>query len=921
VGSNWWFKFVLTLALILLAIRSLIPTFFFPKPENLPVFRVQYELGADNKPLLDKDGKPQIKYEKIKSGKNKGKVLTDENTQPVPIFARDNNDRCIPEWTYASAYLIDLKNCKDKNAPNNCELAKDEKTGKPKVRTYPERRSIYDRKEDERVIDARREYVMVDKRDIRGQPMTTTETVTEQVPAVDKDGKPILEPKLGANGVAELDKDGKPVMIPKMEAKKTEKQVPVKEIAQMTDVVWERCYLPWWFRTFFSYKSRLNLGLDLQGGTHLVMEVDVKKALSNRASSLARDLTTHFETQNLIPPSPSKGQSSRYVFHPAGEPHIRLEIPGVKEIDALPNQEERAKAKEWLVNQLVNYLLKQDQDWFKQQLTTLKASPEEKQLSDLLKELLDPKKTPTQKQIASLLQHTENAKEKTPLAAFRESLESRWHNKQIANFNTFMATFREGILEVKREDKAHIFKAKYNEETIKNAREAAITQAIETIRGRVDSLGVSEPSISKYGDTQIVIQLPGLKNPQRAKELIGKTALLAFHVVEDDHDDASNIYDDMSKDTPTGITPAVSGYNRPHEAKTAQGRDRFFHSEERPALQTWIEKWNTKLAEGYTKGTYARPYILMLGSYETGTKSDKKDLPSRTYLLWREPSLTGEALDEARPQIDPQNNRPEVSLNFNLQGADLFEKMTGEHIGHRFAIVLEEKVDSAPVIQTRIGGGRARITLGGYKSYEETLQDAKDLAFVLKSGSLPAPVDILYEKTIGPALGQDSIRRGVLSLAIGFALVLFFMIVYYRASGFNAVLALFLNMLFVMAIMASFGATLTLPGMAGVLLTIGMAVDANILIFERIREELASGKAVRVSVQNGYDKALSTIIDANITTAIAGIVLYQYGSGPIRGFAVTLLIGIICSVFTALFVTRLVFEMFVQRRQVRSLSI
>ena len=247
--------------------------------------------------------------------------------------------------------------------------------------------------------------------------------------------------------------------------------------------------------------------------------------------------------------------------------------------------------------------------------------------------------------------------------------------------------------------------------------------------------------------------------------------------------------------------------------------------------------------------------------------------------------------------------------------------MTGAHVGERFAIVLEGKVDSAPVIQTEIGGGRARITLGGMKSYEEILQDAKDLAFVLKSGSLPAPVDILYEKTVGPALGKDSIRRGWQSILFGALGVLIFMLFYYRSSGIAADFALALNVLFILAVMAGFGATVTLPGLAGILLTVGMAVDANVLVFERIREELRLGKTIRVGINNGYDKALVTILDANITTAIAAIVLYQYGSGPVRGFAVTLLIGIVCSVFTALFVTRLLFEFVVTKFRPKNLSI
>ncbi|TNE44207.1 MAG: protein translocase subunit SecD [Deltaproteobacteria bacterium] len=854
MGSNWWLKFVLTLSLIVLAVRALVPTFGYQKPELMPVFRVEYETNAAKQIVKDKDGKPKIKYEKIKSGKNKGKVLKDEDGNPVPIFARDKNGNCIPEWTFSKVQILD-----DKGQPKL-----DPKTKKPIIKTYKNRKSIYDRKKNEKPLDARREYVKVPRKDSKGNVVTYTKKVTER--------KITKQPKLDKNGKPVKDKNGKPVIKTRIEFKKVTKKIPVLQTAQMTDAVWARCYLPKWYQMLFPYKRKIRLGLDLQGGTHLVMNVDVDKALATKAASLAEDLNSYLLNKQLIP-KPKAGESSRFVFQPSNSQSVEVTVPG----------------------------------------------------------RCLPKKTVACKKNSDCKESGAVCESSVCISAKAKYCEksSECGKDQTCNTDIPVQKFRGLIGGGKFRDNVRLkplqgtkFAVRYDDESIKRSRDAAISQAIETIRGRVDSLGVSEPSISRYGDTQIVIQLPGLKNPQRAKELIGKTALLAFHVVEDDHRDSTTIFASMSSDIPKGVTSQVQSYNRPNESKSASGYDRFFYGEDKAVLVKWAKKWNKKLAEGFTKGTYARSYVIMLGQYDNRQSAkEKKELPWRTYLMWRKPSLTGEVLEEARPQIDSQNNRPEVGLNFNLRGADLFESMTGAHIGHRFAIVLEGKVDSAPVIQTRIGGGRARITLGGMGGYEQAMQDAKDLAFVLKSGSLPAPVDILYEKTIGPALGRDSIRRGLLSLLIGFILVLLFMIVYYRASGFNAVIALLLNMLFVTAAMASFGATLTLPGMAGILLTIGMAVDANILIFERIREEITAGKAVRVAVQNGYDKAFVTIIDANITTAIAGIVLYQYGSGPIRGFAVTLLIGIICSVFTALFVTRLLFDLFVRDRRVGRLSI
>ncbi len=878
MGTNWWLKVLFVLFLILMAIRALVPTFAFQKPEYMPAFRVEYELGPDGKPKLDKNGKPKIKYERYTSGKNKGKIKKDENGDPIPVFARDENGNCIPEWTYSKAYVLDPKTGQKKIDP---------KTKKPIIRTYPERRSIYDKKPDEEPIDLRKEYVMEVVRD--------------------KDGHPVYETKVEVVEIEVKGKDGKVKKIKKKVEKKVVKKVPKR----LTDAVWERCFLPWWYKKFFPYKSKLRLGLDLQGGTHLVLGVDVDKALSTKAASLAKELTVLLRRKNLIPPPDGEDENlSRYVFHPINEIYVEVTIPTFEEI----LKANKPKEKEWAYSRVAYYLSHLKKDKRELLLSPLSGVSE---LKDLLKKAKDNDEKALTDLVKKLVELRQNGN--STAAQVLKSITSEWEALQLNRFRKFISEFREGIIRLERTTADNKFRLRYDDETIKRAKDAAINQALETIRNRVDSLGVSEPSISRYGETQIVIQLPGLKNPKRAKELIGKTAILTFHVVEDDHPDSANIFEEMRKDAPEGIKSAVTTYRRPPEAKTSMGYDRFFYSDNKKLLRQWVAKWNKKLAEGFAKNKYSRLYMILLGKYETLKKGETL---WRTYLLWREASITGDMLEEARPQIDPQTNQPEVGLTFNLEGADKFEEMTGKHIGHRFAIVLEGEVDSAPVIQTKIAGGRARITLGGVrKTYDELLQDAKDLAFILKSGSLPAPVDILYEKVIGPTLGRDSIQRGLLSLAIGFVLVMIFMVIYYRLSGINAVIALLLNMLFIFSIMASFGATLTLPGLAGILLTIGMAVDANILIFERIREELLANKAPRVAVNNGYDKAFVTILDANITTAIAGIVLYQYGSGPIRGFAVTLLIGIVCSVFTALFVTKLIYDAILSRRNVTSISI
>lgn len=381
----------------------------------------------------------------------------------------------------------------------------------------------------------------------------------------------------------------------------------------------------------------------------------------------------------------------------------------------------------------------------------------------------------------------------------------------------------------------------------------ATDQALETIRNRIDQFGVSEPDIRPQQDHRILIQLPGIKDPQRAMKLIGRTARLEFKLVDEEN----------------SLEEALKG-NMP------AGREILYH--------VTVDK-------------------------ETGAK--KKD----PFLLKKRTSLTGKYITDARVQIDNQYNEPYVSLSFNNKGARIFERITGENIEKRLAIVLDDNVYSAPVIRDKIPGGRAQIT-GRF-----TMDEARDLAIVLRAGALPAPVRILEERTVGPSLGKDSIDKGFKSMIIGGIVVIVFMAIYYGLSGVIADMALLLNILFIMAGLAFFGATLTLPGIAGIILTIGMAVDANVLIFERIREELRLGKTTRAAIEGGYEKALVTILDANVTTFIAALVLFQFGTGPVRGFAVTLSIGIVASFITAVFVTRVIFDYLFVHRQWKKVSI
>ncbi|MBI5855672.1 MAG: protein translocase subunit SecD [Nitrospirae bacterium] len=402
----------------------------------------------------------------------------------------------------------------------------------------------------------------------------------------------------------------------------------------------------------------------------------------------------------------------------------------------------------------------------------------------------------------------------------------------------------------------------------KRIKDSAINQALETIRNRIDQFGVAEPLIQRQGLKQIVVQLPGVKDPKRAKDLIKNTALLEFKMLDEEHK--------LTMELPQRIP-------RGKEAEV-------------------LEQFKSKLPEG--------DEIL----FEKHLDKDTNQEFRFPYVVKKRVMLTGDVLSDARVSIG-QFNDPYVSVTFDSKGAREFERITGENIKKRMAIVLDNSVYSAPVIQDRIAGGRAQIT-GSF-----TMQEANDLAIVLRAGALPAPLKILQDLTVGPSLGRDSIEKGIRSTLFAGAIVILFMVVYYRLSGVIADFALALNLICLIGALAGLNATLTLPGIAGIILTIGMGVDSNVLIFERIREELRLGRPVRLAVDGGYDKALLTIIDSHVTTLITGLALFLFGTGPIKGFAVTLCLGIAINLFTALVGTKVVFDVLNQRRKVEELSI
>jgi preprotein translocase subunit SecD len=425
----------------------------------------------------------------------------------------------------------------------------------------------------------------------------------------------------------------------------------------------------------------------------------------------------------------------------------------------------------------------------------------------------------------------------------------------------------------------------YREEVEKNA----LTKSIEVIRNRIDEFGVTEPEILSLGKDRIVVQLPGVKDIERAKDLIGKTAMLEFKFANDDIP-VAKLSEWVAKAEKAGIT-----YKK---------GERF---------SNYVFKINQFLAKDFPKG-YELAFQKVVNKLSNETTS------TVPYLVEASGQLTGDDLQDARVQINQQENQPYVSITFKPQGANIFEELTAKNVGRRMAIILDGNVYSDPVIRERIGGGSASITLGN-GGYNELLSQSRDLALVLRAGALPVELEFQEQRIVGPSLGAESISKARLAGLIGAALVFLFIIWYYKISGVIAMTTLLVNILIVLGCLVGLEATLTLPGIAGIALTIGMAVDANIIIYERIKEELAAGAPNLQAVEAGFSKAFWTIVDANLTTAVAGLCLLNFGTGPIRGFAVTLIIGIVATVYSSFFVGSLLFEFYMDKVRGKDLSI
>ncbi len=598
--------------------------------------------------------------------------------------------------------------------------------------------------------------------------------------------------------------------------------------------------LPVWFQKTFNRK--IQLGLDLQGGLHIVYSIDLSKAVDDKASEIKRDLEDRL-TERKVDAKVST------PLTPAGAVTVRF-----------------------------------------------KSAADLKKLTD---------------------------------------------SKFLSDYDEIIQK-RDCPAEEKADQTLCIRVSSDYSDRIKKS---ALEQAIRTVRDRIDEKGIAEPTVISKGD-QIIVELPGLddKATEQVKSLIARTAKLEFKMVEDGSSYMKKLYAQVEKDKAKagilGIEGATDLWR--HDETGKQFRDWYLTAKDRKEFFT--------IAQAQARGCYNKNKSVIKGKVECNvsgrsvienylveaaktdkslkldddhqlafelvkpepTDEQKRDPYWRSYYLRRAVELGGTAIKSSNVFWNPTSGRPEVLVNFNRWGGRRFGDMTSKNVGKKMAIILDDKVSSAPVIQAAIRGGSSTISMGG-SNPQVIQQEAQDLVNVLRTGSLPAPLKEETSSKVGPLLGRDAIAKTKFSFILGSLLVVFIMIGVYRVSGTIAIGSLILNILYMLAVLALFGATLTLPGIAAVVLTVGMAVDANIIIFERIREELRLGKSIRGAVDAGFSRGFAAILDGQLTTAVAAYVLMQYGSGPIRGFAVMLIIGIACTLFTATWCTRLFFEHYIGR--------
>lgn len=607
----------------------------------------------------------------------------------------------------------------------------------------------------------------------------------------------------------------------------------------------EGAEIPWYVKIF--PEKHLNLGLDIQGGIYVELEVNVNEALAHRSDIIVGEVERFLREKGIafkkVSVIPKTDRIQIYLNSPDGLAPLRQHMDQIygtslKEMETPPVLNFKVKAGEEAAQA----------EW-QAVLSWAQGKPE----------ILEVERMQDFIQVVPKSQGDRDKVESELLGQFGANLEKSEPGPAV-----FLA-------------QSEAYQNKLKDETLK--------QAVETIRNRIDRHGVAEPDIRRLGDNRIVIELPGVSDPERAIDLVKRAGKLEFKIVDE------TIRQDQ--------------------------------------LQTMVETARTelKLPSGFTEDAVDQLNEALKAKLPPDTEiayeirydpMTKKIAGGTPYLLKRKVELSGEMLRNA--QVSVHNNEPFVSLSFDPAGTKIFADLTANNTGKRLAILLDGTVSKAPVIKTAIPNGEAQITLG-YGDYQGLIREAEDLTVVLREGALPASLKEATKTVIGPSLGKNAIDKGLRAMLIAAAIVVVFMAFYYKWSGVLADFAVFFNILFVFALLTLFGATLTLPGVAGIVLTIGMAVDANVIILERIKEELAAGKTIKAAVDAGYSNAIRAIIDSNVTTFLSGVVLYQFGTGPVRGFAVTLMIGILTTLYTAVTMTRLVYDYVLTRRDVKKLSV
>jgi SecD/SecF fusion protein len=512
-------------------------------------------------------------------------------------------------------------------------------------------------------------------------------------------------------------------------------------------------------------------------------------------------------------------------------------------------------------------------------------------------------------QILKETQDEASRSDESPVAIFRKKFEQRQ-----MRMSKYYRSLRESNDEI----------AAYLEDEAKKA----IDRAMEIVRNRVDQYGVSEPSIQKLGASRIIVELPGVTKESEVRQLLQGTALLEFKLLREADqvvavmkaiDEALAADTTLAKQDTTTQNLLASDTSR---IKTAEGdltpeefkRKHPWFSialvDNRSPDEAFVEEENKEKVRRILERSDIKKIIPSDMQFLFSAKPRFVNDGKKYYTLYAvkaTPELTGGVITNARATLDPNTNAPIVTMEMNTQGAKDWARITGANINKRIAIVLDNAVFSAPVVRNKIIGGNSQI------EGMENLDEARLLEIVLKAGALPAPVEIVEQRSVGPSLGEDSIRAGLLSSALATVLTIIFMVLYYRTGGVVADVAVLFCLLFVLGVLAAFHGTLTLPGIAGIILTLAVAVDANVLIYERIREEQATGKTLRAAIDAGYEKAFTAIFDSNLTTFITGVILFQFGTGPVQGFALTLMIGIVASMFSAIFITRVIFNILTEK--------